>query len=656
MKVNSKRIAPLFGLAALMLLALDIAGAQDVGNYVTAITTQPAHAICQVGGNLYSIDRTANVVRKTVIATGATTVLAGSGVAGMADGVGTAAQFTWSTSIQNATSCGICSDAAGANLFVTDVLRVRKIAIATGAVTTLAGSGIKGVGDGTGTAVNLAPMAGICADNAGNLYIAEIFTQEIRKIVIATGAVTTLCGQNSNPTYVDGVGTAAKFFNPSGICTDNAGNLYVAENKNCTIRKIVISTATVTTVAGQACGSTPTNPNTTTPGPETDGVGTAAVFYYPGNICMDNAGNLYTSGNSGGNLRKVASATRAATTYYSGKSGSLCFDSSNGSMYVGTSTGIVSISPGHVTTLAGSGTSGAANGTGTAAQLNQPRCIWPDTSGNLYVADWGSNTIRKVVVATGVVTTLSSNFSQPSGICGDGLGNLYVADNGLNQILKVVIATGATTVLAGSGTSGATDGVGPAAQFNDTQGICIDNAGNLYATDGGNNKIRKIVIATGAVTTLAGSGAAGAANGTGVAATFTNPLGICTDNTNLYVADNNSQQIRKIVISTGAVTTLAGSVGGSTDGIGAVVRFSGPGGICSDGKGNLFVIESGNNKVRKIVIATATVTTLAGAGGGNVNATFRTSKFNGAQGICVDSAGGLYVGDTGNHLIRMLAK
>jgi hypothetical protein len=158
------------------------------------------------------------------------------------------------------------------------------------------------------------------------------------------------------------------------------------------------------------------------------------------------------------------------------------------------------------------------------------------------------------------------------------------------------------TTLAGTAEiSGSTDGTGSAARFLNPWGITTDGT-NLYVADTGNSTIRQIVIATGAVTTLAGTaGSYGSTDGTGTAASFNNPMGITTDGTNLYVADNLNDTIRQIVIATGAVTTVAGTAGthGSTDGTGSAARFNYPQGITTDGT-NLYVVDISNNTVRRI--------------------------------------------------------
>ena len=195
--------------------------------------------------------------------------------------------------------------------------------------------------------------------------------------------------------------------------------------------------------------------------------------------------------------------------------------------------------------------------------------------GNLYVADTNNGTIRKIVIATGAVTTLASGVVQPDGVALDGAGNLYVSETSNSTIRKIVIATGAATTLAGTdGQPGYADGTGADARFTGPGGLAFDGAGNLYVGDAGNNAIRKIVLATGAVTTVAGPGgwrSYGYADGTGVAARFAGPVGIALDGTgNLYVADGRNNAVRKVVVATRIVTTIAGGPApiGSTDGTG----------------------------------------------------------------------------------------
>lgn len=307
---------------------------------------------------------------------------------------------------------------------------------------------------------------------------------------------------------------------------------------------------------------------------------------------------------------------------------------------------------------------------------------------NLYVADNNGNTIRKVVIATGQVSTLAgtanviggfldgtgatAQLNLPTGLTTDGT-NVFVADSGNNNIRKVVIATGQVTTLAGPNNaacqnasppsicpSGTNDGIGAAARFNKPAGLTTDGT-NLYVADMANNTIRKIVIATGNVTTIAGTTGApfgGYADGTGIGATFFKPYGLITDGTNLYVADTGNYTIRKIVIATAQVTTIAGTPGlfGTADGVGTTARFNNPFYITMDGT-NLFVGDNSNYTIRQIVISTGLVSTLAGKPGayGFTDGTGSAARFSGMYGFGITTDGtSLYLADTTNNTIRKI--
>ena len=253
-------------------------------------------------------------------------------------------------------------------------------------------------------------------------------------------------------------------------------------------------------------------------------------------------------------------------------------------------------------------------------------------------------------------TGTAARFYSPIGITTDG-ENLYVADTGNNRIRKIVIDNGTVTTLAGSSQGYSDNAIGTSASFNGPRGITTVGE-NLYVVDSGNHLIRKIVISTGAVTTLAGTaGTYGSAdNTTGTSASFKNPWGITTDGTNLYVADMKNYTIRKIVISTGAVTTLAGtpgSLGNADNAIGTSASFNWPIGITTDGE-NLYVTET--HSIRKIVIDNGTVTTLAGSsshGGAASIATGTSARFKYPRGITTDGTN-LYVVDNANFRIRKI--
>jgi sugar lactone lactonase YvrE len=328
----------------------------------------------------------------------------------------------------------------------------------------------------------------------------------------------------------------------------------------------------------------------------------------------------------------------------------------------------VTCSPPMVSTLAGSTTSGSADGIGSAASFYYPTGVVVDAHGNLYVADTNNFEIRKITAA-GVVTTLAGSttsgsadgngaaagFNYPTDVALNASGTtLYVADSYNNMIRTINLATGMVSTFAGSTTAGFADGTGTAASFHYPKGVKLDAYGNLYIADFNNNAIRKITP-SGVVTTLAGSGIAGSADGTGATATFNHPKGIAVDtNGNVYVGDVDNNEIRKVT-SAGVVTTLAGTTTpGSADGIGAAASFKLPKGVTLYGDNTLYVAD-GNNEIRKINLTTRMVTTLAGSTTpGSTDGPALSASFNNPVGIATDAAGNIYVGDTDNHEYRKI--
>ena len=328
---------------------------------------------------------------------------------------------------------------------------------------------------------------------------------------LVPGATLTVAG-GATAGFADGTGTAALFGNPSGITKDASGNLYIADRNNNRIRKITPD-GVVTTFAGSGSGGAIVN-----------GTGTAAGFYTPYGITSDAAGNLYVGEYSNQAVRKISPAAV-------------------------------------VTTLAGNGTAGNQNGTGTAATFNQPVGLAGDASGNVFIADYINHLIRKITPA-GVVTTFAGSgiaaltdgtgtaaaFNGPIALAFDAGGNLIVADY-LNHAVRKITPAGVVTTIAGNGTAGYADATGAAARFNRPAGLVVDASNNIFICDAQNHRIRKITSA-GVVTTLAGSGNAAFADGTGTAAEFNYPIGLCADfaNSTLYIADIFNNRIRKLII------------------------------------------------------------------------------------------------------------
>ena len=445
-------------------------------------------------------------------------------------------------------------------------------------VTTIAGSSGSGSADGLGTNALFGSPIGITRDSQGNLYISDSYFHEIRKLsaLDMSWNVTTLAGSAGNAGSGDGVGTNAQFNSPQGLATDSAGNVYVADSLNNTIREVT-STGVVTTLAGAPSG-----------GGSANGVGGAARFNSPNYLATDKAGNIYVADLGNQTIRKITPL-------------------------------------GEVFTVAGSpGQSGSADGIAGEALFFGPSGVTVDSSNNIYVADTFNSTIRKIT-STGVVTTIAGQpgtngtlnglgtntlFNNPTGIAADARGNLYVTDTD-SSLIRRLSPSGASwlvTTLAGGGSQ--VDGIGTNSQFNFPLGIAVDSASNLYVIDSGFATIRELtpVVSPGltnwVVSTIAGgaSGPTTDLDGVGTNAFFLSPLGIAVDReTNLYVTDigNNIRQLN-LVGTNWNVTTIGGNgIAGSADGTGSAAQFSGPSGVAVDAAGNVYVADTGNNTIRK---------------------------------------------------------
>lgn len=569
------------------------------GTGAAARFTIPVAVATDGAGNVYVADARSHTIRKITTAGVVTTLAGRAGAFGSIDGAGATACFY--------EPVGVAADGEG-NVYVADSGNhtIRKITPG-GVVTTFAGTaGAKGSTDGTGPLARFSGPKGLVVDSAGNVLVSDRANHAIRRITPA-GVVTTLAGTAGVKGSADGTAAAAQFNEPAGLAADGAGNLYVSDSVNDTIRKLTPG-GMVTTLAGTA-GATGSS----------DGTGAAARFNFPEGLAADRAGNLYVADHLNYTIRKITPA-------------------------------------GLVTTLAGTADiRGSTDGTGTAARFFAPEGVAIDAAGNVYVADMFNHAIRKITPA-GVVSTfagtavvrgsadgtgVAARFAEPVGIAADSAGNVYVADM-FNYAIRKVTPAGVVTTLAGAaGVEGSTDGIGAAARFKSPNGIAADGAGNVYVTDAGS--IRKITPA-GVVTTLPGTVGADA-------------TGIATDGAgNVYVADTLRHTIRKITPA-GVVSTLAGAEGvsGDIDGTGAAARLNGPVRLATDGAGNVYVTEPSNYTIRRITPA-GVVTTLAGTARakGSTDGIGAAARFGDPDGIATDSEGNVYVADWGNHTIRKI--
>jgi len=636
--------------------------------------------------NLYVADTQNHQIRR-IAPDGAVTVIAGSiGLAGYADGVGLgAAQFNAPMAIAIDTF---------SNLYIADTTGelIRKIT-PSAVVTTIAGQpGVKSHIDATGTNATFNTPTGVGVDTLGNVYVSDQVNRTIRKITPA-GVVSVFAGTQSAQGTNDGQGTLAQFWMTTAVVVDGNNNIYVADNGAHTIRKIT-SGGLVSTFAG-AAKVAGTN----------DGVGDAARFNQPQALAVDAAGNVFVCDTVNNTIRMITPG-RAVTTIAGnatlsgsadGTNSSALFDvprgiavDSNGILYVSDAGNNTIRKITHsgtnwiVTTLAGSasGLNDLVDATNSVARFHNLYGMVADGAGNTFVIDRANDVVRKITPA-GAVTTFAGTpgvagsvdgtgaeaaFDQPGSIAVDSQTNIYVGDY-QNFVVRKISPVGTNwivTTLAGNPRlQGTNNGLGTAAKSSQVHGLAADGAGNVFASDLGNLTVREITPG-GLVSTFVGTpGQGGGTDGTGTSARLAGPIGIAVNPTGGFVlADGYS--VRTISAS-GQVTTIAGCPSGgctnaigSADGPGLSARFGFPSGVAVDATGNIYVADYGNDTIRRLTGSGLnwTMTTLGGVPGQGsyADGTGSAARLNGPQGIAVDGAGKLYIGDsTADNIVRASA-
>ena len=584
---------------------------------------------------------------------GTASTVAGTGTAGWLDGPGSSAQLK--------SPVGVARMMDGTIVFVESTgLRVRAID-ATGNVSTVAGSGSTGSADGPSALASFNSASGIATGKDGSIYVADTGNNRIRRI--RAGAVTTLTGSNSG--FADGAGSSALFKNPTDIAVDASGMIWVADSGNNRIRLVAPS------------GKTSSFAGTGTAG-YVDGPSSSAQFSMPCALAVASDGSIYVADCNNGRIRRIVVSTGSVSTVVGagngfqdgagtsalfGKMLSLAFQGSTLIVSDAVNNRIRSVSPGGiVATLAGSSTGGFLDGAGASALFNAPRGITVDWSNQIWIADSANNRIRKI------------KFANAG--CDDSNACTTDSCNGQNGCVFTPVSDGATCNDSSGCTSGdvCTGGVcgGSAKSCVDgnfcTDDFCMPSDGscdyvplNITCSDGNPCTTADFCInascssGTSILTTLAGGNTVGFKNDVGGGAAMYDADGIVVVAPDrAWFSDKQNAAIRQVTVD-GAVTTIAGGTPGFVDGDVSVARFSSPGQLAIDSAGVVYVADSGNNRIRKM--SGTNVSSVAGSGtSGYLDGSGSTAQFSAPGGIAVDSSGILYVADTGNRRIRTIAK
>jgi uncharacterized protein (TIGR03437 family) len=679
-------------------------------------------------GDLYISEQNNHRVRKVTAATGVISTVAGNGTAGFSGdgGQATAAQLNQPEDV--------AVDKDG-NLYIADFNnhRIRRVA-ANGVITTIAGDGTAGfAGDGgAATAARLAFPNDVAVDDAGNVSISDASNHRIRKITVSSGMIATVAGSSSTPGFAGdgGPAAAARLSTPTAVAFDGAGNIYIADRGNSRIRVVTASNGVINTIAGGAAGFSP------------DGSGAiGARLNFPTGVAVDPFGQVAFSDRDNFRVRRIVAAasgdlvppqvritspTTASTLTATSSLVTLGGTASDNTRVIavrwsndrggsGDAFGIplwtipniqlftglnnitvtawdsygnansaslaITYNPERVIiTVAGTGTLGMSDdgGPAIAAPLWSPVAVAVDAAGNLYFTDTRNHRVRRVD-RNGVITTVAgtgglgssgdggpataATLNTPVDLIVDRAGNLYIAESANNRVRRVG-TDGRITTVAGTGKSDFGGDGGPAinAHLSSPFGLALDSAGNLYIADAGNARIRRVAAATGVITTVAGNGSVGFSGDGGPAtdAQLLGPTGVAVDAAGiLYIVDQGNQRIRKVAAD-GKISTIAGTgiSGFNGDGGPAVnTSLSNPLHAAIDAMGDLYIADQGNNRIRKLTLSTGIITTVAGTGfagsmgdGGSPLAAqlfFPTS-------VAFDQAGNLYIGDQANHRVRKI--
>ena len=632
-------------------------GVGDGFSATLATLSYPYGIAIDSNGNIYFSELAGNRIRK-IDTLGQISTLAGNGYGAMG-GIGAfSGDGGPATAAELYNPAGIAVDAGG-NVYIADCWnhRIRKVDT-SGIISTFAGNcvgpwgtgGYSGDG-GPATAAQLNKPLGVALDNNGNVFIADMGNQRIRK-VNAAGIISTIAGIDSAGFSGDGgPATLAKLYGPANLKIDKYGNIFIADMDNQRIRK-VDTLGIINTIAGNGFDSSGGLGGGTGDG----GPATAAELNLPSDIVIDEIGNVFFADSWNNRIRKVDIS------------------------------GIIS-------TISGVETPGYSGDgfSATVAQLGNPTGLAFDKKGNTFIADSWNNRIRKVDIS-GIISTFAGSYwgdggaatqaalNSPSAIAADRLGNVYIAEDA--YLVRKVNNEGVISTFAGGGnTSSGGDG-GPATNAGLFRpcGLAVDESRNVYIVEPFNYRIRK-VDSFGIISTFAGNGNPGYSGDGGPAtAAEIKPAGVAVDRIgNVYIAEGYNGIIRKVntsgIISTIAgITVICGYIGqGIIDtiyggdsgdgGLAITAAFYNPISIALDSSGNIYISDEGNDRVRKIdtngfvntfagVVLGGSCTSLYGSGFSGDGGLATAAQLSVPYGLTVDNSGNVYIADEDNRRIR----
>ncbi|MGA7832360.1 MAG: NHL repeat-containing protein [Terracidiphilus sp.] len=601
----------------------------DGGPATSAMLQNPAGLAVDKYSNLYIADAYDNRVRM-VTPSGTISTLAGDGVPGY-QGDNQAADINSQLDMP----MSVAIDPTTGNLYIADYENNRIRKMTAGSNGMVSGSSI--ITTAVSPSYVLAPE-GVAADAFGNIYIADTGHQRIIRL---TGSALFYAAGNGTAGYAgdQGQATNAELNTPMGVAVDSFGNLYIADTGNQRIREVpnpTFSTASIYTVAGNGTAGF-TGDGGSAKLAEFGKAGLTGVY----GIALDSHNNLYLADGDNNRVRAVGAFAYGlpahgiittiagnGTAGYSGDGGAAISGELHtpwgvsvdpyDNVYIADANNVairaIASSTGNILTLAATG----LGGDGVAADpygdffvantgYNRVLAGIPGSSSyNIYL--WAGNTNGTVGYSGDGGTAPNALLHGPQGAAVDSSDNVYIADTINNRIRKVTESTDDISTIAGNGTAGYSGDGNTAtnAELNNPYGVAVDSSGNIYIADTYNNRIRKVTASTQQISTVAGNGTAGY-SGDGGAATNAEvylPTGVAVDSSgNIYIADYGNNRVRMVTVSTGAISTIAGNgtAGYTGDGAAATsAELNRPAGVAVDAKGNIFIADSSNNRIRVV--------------------------------------------------------